>query len=363
MEGHPPAGGSEVVIDRATATKGRLRLGDTAKVLLQSGPRQFRVVGIATFGDADSAAGATTSLFDLATAQEAMGHPGQFNEIMVVAADGVSQAQLAARLARVVPTGSQVLTGRAYTEERQASSKQGLSFFSNFLMSFAVVALFVGSFIIYNTFSMVVAQRRREMALLRALGASRGQVLRSVLVEAAVVGVLASLAGVGFGVVLAGGLKALLAAMGIDIPTGATVLSGRTIVTALVVGSAVTVVSAFVPARKAGKVPPVAAMRDAAAETPSRSWLRPVTGSLTTALGVGLLMFGLSASIANAVAVVAIGGLTVMLGVIALAPMLAVPFVRVVGSPLPRVKGVTGSSPGTTPCAIPSGPRQPLRPS
>jgi putative ABC transport system permease protein len=240
-----------------------------------------------------------------------------------------------------LPTRLEVVTGAQITKEGQSAVRSALGFFDTFLMVFAGIALFVGSFLIFNTFSIVVAQRLRELALLRALGAGRGQVVRSVLAESAVVGALASAAGLGAGIGLALALRALLDAFGVDIPSTGLVISARTVLVCLVLGTVITVVAAVMPARKAGKVAPVAALRDIEVNEETRKLRRTISGGLVTAAGLALLLTGLFAQVSNRVTLVGAGGAVTFIGVAVLGPLLSRPLSRVLGAPL-RWFGVTG---------------------
>ncbi|MGH9026047.1 MAG: ABC transporter permease, partial [Acidimicrobiia bacterium] len=235
-----------------------------------------------------------------------------------------------------------VLTGAEITQEDQDDVQEGLGFFSTALTVFALIALFVGSFIIFNTFSIIVAQRTREMALLRAIGASGRQVLGSVLAEAFVVGVLASAIGIVLGIGLSILLKGLLDAFGFDIPAGGIVLQPSTIIISMLVGTIITVVAAVFPARRAARVPPVAAMRSVAVESGVSSVRRTVIGVVVTLAGVAILCLGLFSDVDNGITYVGLGAFVVFLGVAILGPVLARPLSRVIGWPLPRVRGVTG---------------------
>ncbi|HEY7627806.1 MAG TPA: FtsX-like permease family protein [Ilumatobacteraceae bacterium] len=339
-DGRAPSGPDEIVIDRHSAKLADLHVGDTATVLTKRGAQAFTVSGIATFGDADSMGGASAVLFDLPTAQEMVAEPGQVDAVAVVAADGVSQQQVKDGIAKVLPAGAESLTGAEITAETQGDVKESLSFFNTFLMIFAVVALFVGAFIIFNTFSIIVAQRQREMALLRALGASNRQVTRSVIVEATAVGLAASLAGIGAGIGVAGLLKMLLAAFGVDIPAGSLVVTTGMVITCLIVGTVVTVTSAILPARRAGKVPPVAAMREVAIDRAASSRRRIVVGLTALTAGVASLVAGLSG---GAIALVGGGVLVTFIAVSILAPVLARPVARVIGMPMAHLGGVSGN--------------------
>src|SRR5262245_4391236 len=286
--------GNQVVIDAASADDAGFKVGDTITILTQGPPGQYEISGIAKFGDADSAAGSTAALFDTPTAQAISGATDQFDSISVVADQGVSQQTLKDRIAAQLDNKAyQVLTGDQITKENQSDIKNALQFFNVALLVFALIALFVGAFIIYNTFSIVVAQRLREMALLRAIGASRGQVLTSVIGEAFVVGVLASLAGAVAGLGLAYGLKALMGAIGIDLPGSGSVVEPMGIIIAVLVGTVVTLISAIVPARSAARIPPIAAMRSVALERPLNRGLRSALGILIAGGGLALLLAGL----------------------------------------------------------------------
>jgi putative ABC transport system permease protein len=344
VDGGPPRADDEVVIDKKSADDGKFRVGDTATVLVQGPPQQVQISGIAKFGEADSPGGASFVLFTTPTAQRLVAEPGRFDAVSVVAEGGVSQREIADRIDRVVPAGVEVVTGEEITKENQDDIKEGLSFFNVFLLVFAVVALLVGSFMIFNTFSITVAQRTRENALLRAIGATKRQVLGSVLVEALVVGILASLIGLVVGVGVAVGLKALLAGFGIDIPAGGVVFLPRTVVVSLIVGVGVTLLAALVPARHAGRIPPVAAMREVAiGSTGYGSKLRIVVGGGVLGLGVAALMAGLFGGGSNALPLVGLGVLLVFFGVSVLGRTIALPLSRVIGAPLPRLRGITGA--------------------
>ena len=331
-------GPGELVVDKGTADRGDLSIGDIVTVLTQTGPHQFRLVGTARFGSVDSPGGASVSIFDLATAQQVLlGRTGELDAVMIDAAEGVDETALTARVARSLPDGVEALTGTEITGETQDAMQEGLGFFNTFLLVFAAIGLVVASFTIYNTFQIVVTQRRREMAMLRAVGASRRQVLFAQLVEASVVGVLASAVGLLAGVLVAGLLKAMMEQFGIDIPAGGTVLQLRTVVVALVVGTFVTVVSAVFPALRASRVPPLAALRDVAVggvDAPRRRFL---AGAIIAIGGAGAMAAGLAGS---GVLWVGLGGLAVFIGVFVLGPLIARPMVRVTGAPLP---GITGS--------------------
>ena len=344
VAGHAPQAPDEVVIDKQSARLGHLAVGDTTTVIANGPPQRVRIAGIAGFGTADNLAGASVVLFTTPVAQRLVAEPGKFSSIGFVADRGVSQQQLVSNLKRALPPGTEALTGAAAIKEQQDQFQKALSIFSKFFLIFAIVALVVGAYIILNTFAITVAQRTRENGLLRALGASRRQVLASVLIEALAVGVIAALLGLAAGVAVAAGLKALLSAFGLSLPGGGLVLNARTVVASLVIGIGVTLIAAISPARKAAKVPPVAAMQEATVgSTGYGSKQRLVVGLCILALGVAGLFTGLFGHVSSAFLVVGVGVLLVFLGVSVLGRTIALPLSRAIGAPLPRIKGVTGT--------------------
>jgi putative ABC transport system permease protein len=338
-EGRAPKLASEAVIDRKSAKDGNLAVGDRTTVLTPD-PVDVTIVGIATFGTAVSPAGASFVGMTEAAAQRWFAEPGKFDSVGVIAEDGVSESEIRDRIADAVPDGLEVITGAELAQENKDGIGSFVGFIKNILLTFASIALFVGSFIIYNTFGIIVAQRTRELALLRALGAGRRQVLRSVLVEASVIGLLSSVIGLLAGIGIAGLLKALMNAGGFEVPAGGVVVTSGTIITSLVVGMVVTVSSAFFPARKASKVPPLAAMRDVALDRTSASKGRIISGLVVLALGVVMLLVGLFGE--GGIGPVGFGAMLTLTGVIILGPVVAPPMSRVLGAPLPRLKGTTG---------------------
>jgi putative ABC transport system permease protein len=341
VAGRAPQADDEVAINKAGADQGNFAVGDTATVLVHAGPRRLRIVGIVRFGTADSIASGNGVLFTQAAAQRLMAEPGKFDDISVVADEGVSQEQLRDRLATALP-GADVVTGKAMLAENDRTIKKAVKGLNQGLLAFALIALFVGSFIIYNTFSILVAQRGREMALLRAIGASRRQVLGSVLLEAVVVGLIAALLGVAAGVGVAVGLRALLSRSGLEIPAGGIVLAPRTVLVSLLVGVLVSAASAVLPARKAAKAPPISALRDLAHDSAGRSRRRVVVGVAVTAAGVTALSLGLLLD-PKRMLLVGLGAATIFIGVAVLGPVIAAPASRFIGAPLPAIKGMPGT--------------------
>jgi putative ABC transport system permease protein len=342
--GREPTGPNEVAVDARTAEKQGFTVGDQVKVLLQGPARTFTVSGVVGFGEADNLGGATLAVFELKTAQQVLNRPGKFDEIDVVAQPGVGQSELRDRLTAALPAKYEAVTGADQAKRSADEINQGLSFFTTALLAFAGIALFVGAFLIFNTFSIIVAQRTRELALLRCLGASRRQVLGSVLLESGIVGLVASLAGLGLGIVLALGLRAMLNAFGIDLPTTSTRFEARTVIVSLLVGLVVTLVSSFLPALKATRVPPVAALREEAATRPARSIRRrSIVGSLVTLAGIGLLLLGLFRDTGNRVANVGAGVVVMFLGVAVLSPLVARPLAGWIGWPFARAFRLPGN--------------------
>jgi putative ABC transport system permease protein len=341
-EGAAPAAEDQVVIDRGTAQAAKLSVGDRTTVLTPAGPTPVTVSGIATFGDADSMLGLSTVLFTDAAAQQLVGQADRYDGIAVVAGDGTDPEILVERLRAVVPTGVETISGTALTEEARDQVADNLGFFNAFMMTFAVIALFVGAFIISNTFSIIVAQRTRELAVLRAIGASRRQVLTSVVVESVVVGVLASIVGLVAGVGVAAALRSMFESMGIDVPAGSMVIEPGSMITAFVVGAVITVASAVLPARRASKIAPIAALRDTAVDDSAGSRARIIAGVVATAAGAGLLAAGLAGASETPVALVGGGAAIVFLGVATLGPVLARPVSRVLGTPVRWVRGTSG---------------------
>ena len=341
VEGRGPRTPDEVVIDKMSADKGDLSVGDTATVLVKTGAEPVKIVGIVKFGALDSPGGASFVGFTEATAERVITAPGTFDGVAVVARDGISPSQLRDRIAKALPDQAEAITGAQLTEENQSDLKSGLSFFNTFMVTFAAIALFVGAFIIYNTFSIIVAQRSQETALLRAIGASRRQVLGSILLEALLVGMIASVLGVVGGLGMALLLKALLAGFGIDLPAGGVVLTSNTIATCVVIGVGVSMASAVLPARRATRVPPIEAMREVAVEPSHSSRLRGVVGTVLTVLGGGLIASTLFGH--GGVTMVGAGVPLTFIGVAVIGPLLAKPATRALGAPLPALKGMPGT--------------------
>ena len=341
VSGHAPVAPNEIVIDRASADKGHFAVGEAVHVVSPVGSRVYRIAGIATYGGADSAAGAQVVAFTPETAAQVIGTPGRDSAIEVVAAPGYSQQRLVANLrAALHDPGTEVITGAQAAKEAKQDAGASLKFVNMFLMTFAIVALVVGSFVIYNTFTITVAQRTRETALLRAIGAKRRQVMRSIRLEALLIGAFASSAGVVLGVGLANGLRSIMSAFGVELPSGPSVVLPRTVLVSMLTGIVVTVVAAWLPARRAAKVAPIEALRDTAVDASAHSKRRFAIGVLVSAAGGVLIAQGLSGAGAQAVG---LGALGVFVGVAMLGPAIARRFSQTVGWPLSRARGMAGT--------------------
>ena len=338
-EGTAPTTPHDVVMDEGTATKYHFAVGDHVRVLLQGPTQTFTITGFVKFGTADNLAGATIAAFDLPTAQVLFNRTGQYDAIDVLATSGADKATVQRDIAKVLPPGVEVVTGQTVANEQTTSINQALSFFSTALLVFAFISLFVGGFTIFNTFSILVGQRTRELALLRIVGASRRQVFRSVLIEATLLGLVASLIGLGLGVLAALGLEALLKGFGITLPSGPLVFESRTVFAAIIVGVGVTVVSAISPARRAVRIPPVAALVDHQEERTESSRRRIVIGSIIAVLGIGALAVGLEKP---AIQLVGLGAVAVFIGIGMLAPVVARPMSSALGRPLAGILGISG---------------------
>jgi putative ABC transport system permease protein len=343
-EGRAPAADNEVVIDRGSAKEGKLHIGDTTTVLTPE-PVKVDVVGIVAFGSDDNIGGASYTGFTFGAAQQhLLGQAGRITSILVAADDGVTPEQLRTALIPVLPTDSETLTGAERTEEeKQALNDDFLGFFEAFLLAFAVVALLVATFSIHNTFSILVAQRTRESALLRALGASRRQVLIAVGGEALALSFIASAIGIGAGVGLAAGLKALMDAAGFGLPSAIGLeIETATMVTGMVVGIAVTLVATIAPAIKATRIAPLAAMRDVAVDRSGASKARAILGLLVTAAGVATV-FTATRTPDDALATAGLGALVTMIGAVILGPVVATLATSVLGAPVAVLRGHAGS--------------------
>ncbi|QJS99928.1 ABC transporter permease [Streptomyces asoensis] len=340
-EGRAPARSGEVVVNRGTAEKGDLKIGDTT-TLRTPDPVRVTIVGLATFGGEDGMAQVTFTGMTRADAEKYLtARPGRATSIVVRADPGVSQSELVDRLTPVLPKGVEAITGQESAQENtDMIASQFLTIFTTFLLVFSGVALLVATFSIHNTFAIVVAQRARENALLRALGASRRQVTEATLVEASAVAVTASAAGLAGGIGIAAGLQALFPAIGFPFPEGDLVIGALSLTLPLVVGVLVCLGSALLPAVRAGRTAPLAALRETAVDSSGASRPRAVTGAGLLALAVAVTLTGVSVS--PSVWPAGGGAVLALVAFVVLGPVAAGTAVRVLGSPLDRLRGVTG---------------------
>jgi putative ABC transport system permease protein len=345
VEGRLPEADDEVALDRQTAEDEGFAVGDTITVAGDPGTRRYELVGIARYGDVDSIAGATVVLLNLRQAQEMTDKVGEYDQISAAADSGVSAPELRNRV-RAALRGEpvDVRTGQENADQETRDLNEDFGFLRTALLVFAGIALFVGAFVIYNTFSITVAQRTKELALLRTLGAARPQVLRSVVLESAIVGLLAALVGLLGGLLVAPGIVALFSAIGVELPTTDTVVKSRTVIVALLVGVGVTVVASLVPALRATRVPPMAAMREGEGLPHRSSRLRVVFAALLTVGGIAALLGGLigGGSGGQTAGLLGLGAALIFLGVALFSPQLVPSLARTVGAPLERFGGLPG---------------------
>ena len=341
-EGRLPVGPTEMVMDKATAKAGKFALGDTVRINAQSGSREFAMVGIVNYGDVSSPGGATFALFDQPTASEFLLKPG-FVDAFLVQGDGtVSDKQLTSAINSALSPADKLetITGAQITQETQDQIGAVLSFLTLFLTAFSFIALGIGCFVIYNVFSITTAQRLKENALLRAIGANKRQVVIAMMVEALIIGLLGSALGFLSGIGLSRGLSAMLNAFGIELPTTGLTIQTNRIVLTMIVGTVITILSAILPALRAGRVPPLAALRDTALENVGSVKRRVTIGVVAMLLGAGAI----TATAAGASNVLlGIGVLLVFAGVLIIGPGIAKPVALSLGRPIEKLRGVTGA--------------------
>jgi putative ABC transport system permease protein len=339
-------GPNELVVDTGTASKKSIHVGDTIGVQAQGPIRQMRVSGLVKFGSSGSLGGATLAGFQLATAQTLFDKKGKLDDIRAAARQGISPKTLVAQIRTILPPGTQVRTGAQQAQKSADSTNSFLSFFKTFLLAFAGIALFVGSFVIANSLSITIAQRTREFATLRTLGANRRQVLRAVLLEALVVGLLAAVTGLFVGFLLAKGLFSLFDAVGFTLPNSGLVFQTRTAIVAIVVGVLVTVAASLRPAIRATRVQPIDAVREGAtipeSSTPRR---RTIRSAALTVLGFAALVYGLFApglGTGGVLIWMGIGALAIFVGVALLSARWVPALAEVLGWPAVRIGGAVG---------------------
>jgi putative ABC transport system permease protein len=344
VEGRPPRAAGEASLDQAAAEESGLEIGDEIELASVERARTFRLVGLTRLGDA-SFGGASIAQVILPVAQRITGKLGRFDQISVAARPDVSPGELKRRIERAMPPTARVETAEENADRNSAQIRDNLGFLRTALLVFAFVALFVGAFLIFNTFSITVAQRIAEFGMLRTLGASRGQILASVVTEALLIGMLGALIGLACGFAIAKGLNALFIAVGIDLPTTSLVLKDRTVVASLLIGIGVTLVSSLVPALRSTRVPPIAALQ--ALELPRSRRRKLVYATLAVLLsvaGLALVLAGLLGDWEADTSALLMGGgaVAVILGVSLFSPRLVRPLAALAGLPLERLRHLTG---------------------
>ncbi|HEY2653424.1 MAG TPA: FtsX-like permease family protein [Solirubrobacteraceae bacterium] len=344
--GNWPRAPNEIDVDAETATKQHFSIGQQIGVVARGPEEHFRIAGTVNFGGVSSLGGATLAIFTLPTAQRIFNKPNQFDQIVLAAASGVSPQELVNVVRPLLPADAQVRTGQGQAQQATKDTSGFVTIFQDFLLAFGGIALFVGSFVIANTLSITIAQRTRELATLRTLGATRRQVRTSVLLEAFVIGTVASVIGLFLGLGLAKALNSLLVSFGIDLPQTSTVFKARTVIVSLLVGIVITLLAALRPALRATRVPPIAAVREGALLPPSRFARYGQAAAYGTLLGaVALMLVGLFASGLSTVArllAVGVGAVGIFLGISMLASRVVPPLTRVLGWPANRFGGAAG---------------------
>lgn len=349
ISGHEPHGPTEVVLDASTAERADYVVGDTIPIVTSAAQANIApvLVGVADFAHGGSLNGATLAIFDTETAQDLFLHGRDvYTDVWVTARDGVSQEQLADQASEVLPDRFEAVTGDDAADESASLLVEAISFLTTFLLIFAGISLVVGAFLIVNTFSILVAQRSRELALLRALGASKRQVIWSVQLEAFVLGVIGSTLGLGLGVVVAMGITAFFASVGLDLSSQPLVFAPRTVMAAYAVGVVVTMAAAWLPARRTSRIAPVQAMHDDIAMPESSLNRRFLFGSVLFALGLVVLGFGLFSDLPHAGWQTGAGVLVILLGVSSASPVISRPFLAGARAVYARLFGSIGNLAG-----------------
>ncbi len=331
-------GPGEFAIDQGTYEDYPWVIGDTYDVLVPDGTEPFVLSGTAKFGSSNSLAGARLTMFDLDTAQRLFDREGLYDAIDIQLSAGADGDEVQAAVAEILPANAEVVTGAALAQEGSDQIGEFASIFGNILLGFAGVALFVSAFYIYNTFSIILGQRIRELALLRAIGATAAQIRRTVILEALLVGIVSSIVGVGVGMLTALGLRGILNAGGFGLPPDALVLKPVTVAVAFAIGVGVTLAASILPARKASSIPPVAALSSGLTSTESSKRLRLLIGAVLG--GVGILLVGFGLFIADdtqpTLVGLGLGAILVFLGIANLTPLVAGPVSRVLGAPIAK---------------------------
>lgn len=339
-DGRGPVAPGEVVMDKFTADQHNFKVGDTVKVITQGGVEEFKLVGIATFGDAESLAGATIAAFELSEAQRLFGYVGEYTLVDIVLEDGYDQNLVISELESKLPSGLEVVTSQQQVDESLDQFASGLGFINTALLTFAGVAVFVGAFIIQNTFRIIITQRSKELALMRALGAQRSQVMLMVVYEALLIGIVGSIVGFFAGLGIAKLIQVLMGAAGFGIPQGSLVFEHRTLIVSMVVGVGVTVLSALLPAWRASRLAPMAALQEVAAPLKRRAlFKRGIIGLGMILLGGGAIFYGLYGDLEKPLYFVGMGVGLQFLGAAVIAPLVARPFSIGLGVIIAKLRG------------------------
>jgi putative ABC transport system permease protein len=339
-------GPSAVAIDTSTASRKDIEPGDFIGVQAVGPSQQLEVSGLFDFSAEGNIGGATLAAFDLTTAQQLFAKEGKLDQIRAAASQGTSEPELLSSIQSILPPGTQVRSGVEQADEDASETQSFLSFLQGFLLAFGGIALFVGAFVIANSLSITIAQRTREFATLRTIGASRRQIMRAVLIEALVIGLLASAIGILVGLALAEGLFWLFEQVGFTLPNSGLLLEPRTVIVALIVGVLVTVIASLRPARRATRVPPIAAVREGATLPPGRfARYRPVGSALLGLAGFALLAFGLfgsGLSTTQILVFMGVGAVLIFFGVAFFSSQLVRPLSHLLGGPAARLGGAPG---------------------
>ncbi|MFK0297122.1 ABC transporter permease [Streptomyces sp. NPDC090442] len=346
-DGRAPKSAGEIALDAKTADRAGYKVGDTVRMSVNGPVLRPKLTGIFTTADGNVSAGGSLALFDTATAQKLLAKPGEFSEIVITAAPGTSPTVLKAATEKILPKGPDgqdtawAVTGAQLADEQAQANARDLDSMKTTLLTFAGISLFVGVFVIANTFTMLIAQRTKELALLRAVGASRRQVTRSVLIEALVVGTVAGVSGLLTGIGIGAAIRLLLTTTSATVPDGPLVISPATVLLSLSVGITVTVLAAWLPARRAAKIPPVAALNSVHATATTRSLtVRNTTGALLAATGIALVLAATRMGTSGKVPMGA-GTALLLTGVIVLMPLLLRPLTAA-AAPLLHTAGICG---------------------
>ncbi|MGW2815434.1 ABC transporter permease [Streptomyces sp. NPDC001415] len=341
-QGSGPVEDDQIALDKDTADKGKYTVGDTVRVATNGPVKQYKLAGVFTTEDGQVNAGGSLVLFDTAVAQQLYLKPGYFQNVSVAAAPGADAQKILGEVKPLLPKDADAKTGQQLADQEAKDIEKGLSGLNQTLLAFAAIALFVGIFLISNTFTMLVAQRTRELALMRAVGASRGQVRRSVLAEALVVGTIASAIGFALGLGLATGLRSAMGAFGAKLPDGPLIISATPVIAALAVGVFVTLIAALLPAWRAAKIPPVAAMSSVHGVATTKSLVvRNSIGGVITLGGAAAVMAGAAAG-KDGKMLIGLGAFLALVGIIILIPLLSRPVIALVRPALGKAFGVSG---------------------